>query len=180
MIVLRDRKLFQGLREWAFYFLLLRRIPFYNTERDVSKSHRDAGLPGVKFSLNTFFRQLWGCLSVPRLNTFQEFFLASHKIGAVIWPNDWWSAATGNEFFDSHYTRTRVHGRDNFNMYSSCGHTCKKEAPSFIRTPTDWDVKKSKIINTTVCEGRLAITKPLNWKLCHHRCDIFWLCASYI
>ena len=131
------------------------------------------GCRWVKLPYNILSRYLCGCLCVPRLNAIQEFFFGFHKVGAVIGPNDWWSAATGNESFDSHYTWTRVNGWDNLNMYSPCVHTCEKEAPWLLRTPPDWDVKRSKIIKPTICEGRLAVTKTLNWKLCHHRCDSF-------
>ena len=100
-------------------------------------------------------------------------FTTPNKVGAAIGPNDWWSAATCNESFDSHYTRTRLHGLDILNMYSSCGHTCNNEALSHLRTTPDWHVKRSKIINFTICERRMAVIKTFKWKLCHHTCDSF-------
>ena len=44
-IVTGDRSFFQELQVSIFYFQLMRKIFFYNTEQDVPMNHRDVGLP---------------------------------------------------------------------------------------------------------------------------------------
>ena len=129
------------------------------------------GCRGVKIQLNTLFRQLWGACVFHDWVQFKNFFSASTKLVPL---SEKMTDGVPRLPFDSHYTRTHFHGLcTHINMYSSCGHTCRKEAPSFLRAPPNWDVRRSKIINTTSCKGRLAKTKPFNWKLCHQKCDSF-------
>ena len=65
-------------------------------------------------------------------------------------------------------------------MDGSSGQTSEQKRPTFLRTPTDCYVKGSEVIDSAIVEGRLAVSKKLNWQIRHERGDVFQLLLSAV
>ena len=50
-------------------------------------------------------------------------------------------------------------------MDGSSGQTSEQNRPTFLRTPRDCYVKGSEVIDSAIVEGRLAVSKTLNWQI---------------
>ena len=94
-----------------------------------------------------------------------------NEVGTIIRPNHSRSTPTGDEPLHSHYTRTSVHGRDNFNMDSTSRETSEKKSPPLLGSPTNGDVEWDEVINPGVGKRRRLVCESLLWEFCHDRCN---------
>ena len=106
---------------------------------------------------------------IPFFHTFTELFLRSNQVRNIIRSNHSRRTPTGDEPLHSYYTRTSVHGRDDFNVDSTSSETSEEKSPPLLGSPTNCDVEWAEVINPGVGKGRRLVCESLLWEVCHDR-----------
>ena len=148
-----------------FQWLLRRRV--CNCALTFPKTIHDAARQGDCISFNPIMNS--GSLYVPALYAKHTFFLSSNKVGTVVWPHNTRRTTAGDKSLNPHDVRAIVHRRNHFDVHGKGSQAGEQKSPPCLTTAAKSHIKWTKIIQTTVTERVMAVTKPFYGDIWHHR-----------
>ena len=118
--------------------------------------------------LNAFVGEFDGNVDeVPLLDILVLFLFRTNKVSTIIRPNNGWCTPTGDKPLHSYYTRTGVHGRNDFNVNGASSKAREEETQPILGIPTYSNVKRAEVVDPGVRERRRLVCKSFFWEVSH-------------